>query len=427
MKKSLLFLIPATILFLLSISAVPVNALVVLDINSPDIRKAPIAVPYFTEKSHSEKVTNTGKDLALLLEKGLEFHGFLKAVPAASYGGGQDAQWEKIGVDFALLGQYTLTASGITLELRLLNVIEDKMVFGKKYSGELEKKEEMVLRFCDEVIKLLTGVEGISRSSIAFASTASGNKEIYIADVLGRSVRRVTRHNNMVISPRFSPSGRYLAYTSYHPGTPHLYVTDLWQDKTTRAISRRQGLNLAPAWAPDGKTMIITLSKDGNPDLYVIDMMGNVIRRLTENAGINVSPTWSPDGRSIAFVSDRSGKPHIYVMDMPTGHVTRLTFQGEENTEPSWSPDGESIAYSGRHNGSYQIFRISPSGGQPTQVTNSWGDHESPTWSPDSRQIAFVMNRKGDKKVYAVLKNGADERALFALKGEQSYPQWSPK
>ena len=195
-------------------------------------------------------------------------------------------------------------------------------------------------------------------SQIAFVSDATGKKEIYVADVLGLEVRQITRHNTLAVSPRFSPNGRYLSYTSYHPGNPNLYVTDLNQASTTRAISRRKGLNLAPAWSPDGRTMVITLSKDGNPDLYLINNEGVILNRLTRNTGINVSPAWSPDGKHITFVSDRSGTPQIYIMNVKTKSVRRITFQGNDNTEPSWSPDGEWIAFHRAGN----LYKIRPDG-----------------------------------------------------------------
>ncbi|MCF6290000.1 MAG: Tol-Pal system beta propeller repeat protein TolB [Desulfobacterales bacterium] len=430
MKTKTFLLLPAVWVItclLLSLVAPARAGRIILDITSPDFRKMPMAIPSLVNKSHPDRATETGREMAALLVKGLEFHGFLKAIPASSYNDRQDARWQDLGVDYVLLGQYRMEGTRLVLELRLLNIIEGTMVFGKRYTGEMNRQDEMLLKFCDEVIKELTGEPGISRSRIAFVSDASGKKEIYVADVLGLKVRQITRHGTLAISPRFSPSGRYLAYTSYHHGNPDLYVTDLTQGSTTRAISRRRGLNLAPAWSPDGRTMVITLSKDGNPDLYLMDTRGHILRRLTVNAGINVSPTWSPDGRRIAFVSDRSGRPQIYIMDMVTFQVTRLTYQGEENAEPNWSPKGDYIAFSGYYEGNYHIFIIRPEGGPATRLTRYWGGHESPSWSPDGRQIAFTRRRNGKDEICAIFKNGAGLRPLFKLKGQQSYPQWSPR
>jgi len=403
------------------------QAKVYLDIASPDFRKVPFAVPYFSNKSSADRINNVDREMAALLSDALEFHGFINVVNPEKYDGSINTDWLNLGVDFAIISEYITTDEGVTFEFRLVDIAEGGMLIGKRYKASWDIRDKIVLKFCDEVIYQLTGEPGISMSNIAFASEATGHKEIFVADVLGRNIKQITRHKNLTVSPKFSPDGKLLAYTSYHPGNPNLYITDWEEAKSTKAISRRSGLNLAPAWSPDGKTMVITLSVEGNPDLYLMNIEGTVISRLTKNTGINVSPTWSPDGKHIAFVSDRSGNPQIYVMNVKTKSVRRITFQGNDNTEPSWSPDGEWIAYAGLYEGRYQIFSIKPEGGVPLQLTWYHDDHESPSWSPDGRQIVFTRLHNNDKDICTVFRNGTGFRTLFRLKGHQSSPDWSTR
>ncbi len=404
------------------------QARVYLDITSPDFRKVPFAVPYFTDKNDPGRVDKTDQDMAALLSKALEFHGFISVVSPDKYGGYKNIDWLKLGIDFTIISVYETEGDTITFEFRLLDVAEDKMLIGKRFKGSLDLRDNMILRFCDEVIYQLTGERGISLSNIAFASEVDGGyKEIFVADVLGRNIKQITRHKNLAVSPKFSPDGNLLSYTSYHPGNPNLYITNWQEAKNTRSISRYPGLNLAPAWSPDGKTMVITLSKDKNPDLYLINKEGVILERLTKNTGINVSPAWSPDGKNITFVSDRSGNPQIYIMNVKTKSVRRITFQGNDNTEPSWSPDGEWIAYAGLYEGHYQIFIIKPEGGRPLQLTWYRDDHESPSWSPDSRQVVFSRLHSNDRDLCTVFKNGTGLRTLFHLEGHQSSPEWSTR
>jgi len=404
------------------------QARVYLDITSPDFRKVPFAVPYFVNKSNPGRTDESGRDMAALLTKALEFHGFIAVVPPEKYAGTTNSNWTKLGVHYTILTNYSIAGETITFEFRLVDITEDKMLIGKRYKGSPDIRDKMILRFCDEVIYQLTGERGISLSNIAFASEVPGvYKEIFVADILGRNIRQITRHKNLAVSPKFSPDGTLLAYTSYHPGNPNLYITDWQEAKSTRAISRRPGLNLAPSWAPDGKTMAITLSVDGNPDLYLMSNGGTILDRLTKNTGISVSPSWSPDGKQIAFVSDRSGTPQIYIMNVKTKSVRRITFQGNDNTEPSWSPDGEWVAYAGLYEGRYQIFIIKPDGGKPLQLTWYKDDHESPSWSPDSRQLVFSRRHNNDRDICTVFRNGTGLRTLFKMEGHQSSPEWSTR
>lgn len=401
------------------------EARVYLDITAPDFRKIPVAVPFFVDQANPQQILATGKEMADTLSRALDFHSFVSVLDPMSYGGGQETEWKSLGVDFAVLGNFILADKKLSFEGKLIDVNERRMIMGRQYSGPWERRNQMLLKFCDEIILTITGEQGVSLTKIAFVSDATRSKEVYVADVLGDQIRQVTRHQSITTSPRFSPDAKRLAYTSYHRNNANLYVTDLSQDKFANMLSNRSGLNIAPAWSPDGQTMVATLSKDGNPDLYILALDGRIVRKLTAEAGINVSPTWSPDGRQLAFVSDRSGNPQIYVMDMETAKVQRITYSGNYNTSPSWSPKGDWIAYSTQVGSGHQIFLIKPEGGSPIQITSAAGSHESPSWSPDGRMIVFTRNIGGKTQLYTMLANGMWMKPLFHIGGNQAYPHWS--
>jgi TolB protein len=405
----------------------PAEARIDVDISSAELRKVPVAVPYFVNGKEVGRGAELGQEMASILAEGLEFHGFISIISNRSYGGGQQNDWLELGADFTVIGKYTEEDNGIMMEIRLLDISTGRMVLGRRYRGTAEKTRVMLLKFCDEIINKMTGEPGVSLTQISFVSAKNGIKEIFLTDVFGNELRQITKHRKIAISPRFTPDGLFISYTSYHRDNPNLYLTELAQSKITIPISRRKGLNMAPAWAPGGDSMVITLSIDGNPDLYLMGRDGEIIRQLTKDEGINVSPSWSPDGSQLAFVSDRSGSPQIYVMNIKTKSVKRITYVGNYNTTPAWSPKGDLVAYSGHYEGRYHIFVIPAEGGRPTRLTRLWGDHESPSWSPDGRQIAFSRNRNGELKICAIFKNGAGLRVLFDWDGNESMPQWSPR
>jgi len=411
------------VLFLL-LTALPVRAeRVYLDITAADVRKVVVAVPAFRATGPQQE-TGRGRAMADLLARALEFHGFVRIVRAPETG---EADWSAAGVDFVVRAAYSLQGQDLVVEGRLQDVAENRLLSGRRYTGKVARQDDMVLRLADAMIETFTGEPGISRTSIAYVSDETGSKEIYIEDILGLRRRQVTRHRHLCVSPRYTPDGRYLAYTTYHRGNQDLYITDLRQSRITRALSRRKGMNLAPAFSPDGKTMVVTLSKDGSPDLYLMDRRGKILDRLTRRMGINVSPSFSPDGSRLVFVSDRSGMPQLYVMDMKSRRVQRLTFQGKENSEPAWSPRGDRIAYTGRVGNRYQIFTIDPRGGEPFAVTTEWGDYESPSWSPDGKQIVFSRRRNGTSDICVAFADGKGVRVLFSHPGNQGSPRWSPR
>lgn len=429
MRRLLLLFLPL-ILITLFISSPVCAKRVYLDITSAEARKIVFAVPWFQNSGTSSGEQQLDRKLADTLSKALVFHGIIDVLPSKSTTGSDTAAWISMGADYGVIGRYSSSSDQITMEIRLFDAADDKMLMGKSYKGPLSESDQMLYKFTDAVINELTGKPGLANTQIAFVTQPKGNpgREILITDILGRKMRQVTRHRNLVVSPRFSPDGNQLAYTSYHSGNQNLYVTDLRQSKTTRALSRRKGMNLAPAWSPSGNSMVVTLSHKGNPDLFQINRSGEVIKQLTKRAGINVSPTFSPDGRHIVFVSDRSGKPQLYLMELASGNTQRITFEGVENAEPSWSSTENLVVYSSLRGGIYQLCMINPFKiGSDVQITSDQTHHETPSWAPDGNQIIFVKRDGKAHKVYGIMKNGLFQRMLFSMPGSQTYPRWSIK
>lgn len=322
------------------------------------------------------------------------------------------------------MGHLSSNGEELVLEGRLFDVARGEMIFGKRYIGAPKVLRNMVHRFSDEIVYRLTGEKGIAQSKIAFVSIVNGAKEIFIMDYDGHNEILVTGNRSINLSPRFSPDGRLLAYTSYRDNNPDLFVLNLTTGRRDK-LSAAPGLNISPAWSPDGRWIAISLSKDGGVNLYLMRRDGSGIRQLTTGTGINVSPTFSPNGRQIAFVSDRGGTPQIYVMDVEGTNLRRLTFTGDYNVSPRWSPRGDKIVFVSRREGALHIFLMNPDGSEVQQLTSK-GNNEDPAWSPDGRHIVFTSDRDGRRNLYVMRADGSQQRRLTNNGRENFLPDWSP-
>ena len=56
--------------------------------------------------------------------------------------------------------------------------------------------------------------------------------DLYTINFDGSDLRRITNYNALTLSPRWSPDGRFLAFTSYKDGNPDIYLQDLGSGKT---------------------------------------------------------------------------------------------------------------------------------------------------------------------------------------------------
>ncbi|MBI5166471.1 MAG: Tol-Pal system beta propeller repeat protein TolB [candidate division NC10 bacterium] len=322
-------------------------------------------------------------------------------------------------------GVLSSKGGNLILEGRLFDVTRGEMIAGKRYLGDAKRLRTMVHRWADEIVYRLTGEKGIASSRIAFVSTISGYKEIYIMDSDGSNPSLITGNRSLNLSPRFSPDGRSLAYISYRDGNPDIFLLDLETGRRQK-LSSFPGLNISPAWSPDGNWIALSLSKDGGTNIYLMRKDGSELRKLTSGPGISVSITWSPSGRQIAFTSDRGGTPQIYVMDADGANVRRITWNGIYNASPRWSPRGDKIAFVSRQEGHFDIYIMNPDGAEVRQLTSKAGDNEDPTWSSDGRHIVFSSTRDGKKNLYVMDADGSNQRRLTHNGADNYNPDWSP-
>lgn len=436
LKRSRLALILLLFITLVACLNRPCRARVYIDINAPYLRKIPTAIPIFKDMTAGQDQTQLADMLAGLLTEAVNFTGFFKMLDRESFL--EDPQktglmqhtinfknWTDIGAEFLIKGGFEYKGDVLKVELRLFDTFGGRLIVGRRYTGQLKDHRRMIHRFCDEVILRLTGHPGIFSTQIAFVSTTTGSKEIYIADFDGYNPTQFTRTATITLFPAWSSDGRWLAYTDYRHGRPELFIRNIKEQRGT--VVGFEGSSITPAWAPGKFALAVALSYEGNPAIYLLSGNGKVMRKLTHHWDIDVAPTWSPDGKELAFVSNRSGSPQIYIKNVEGGNVRRLTYEGNYNTSPWWSPRGNYIAYVGLKNSRLDIYLIGIDGGDPIQLTRDSGNNESPTWSPDGTLIAFSSTREGPSRIYVMNANGMDQRRLLLLGGEQTSPSWSPR
>ncbi|MFL9840905.1 Tol-Pal system beta propeller repeat protein TolB [Sphingomonas sp. ST-64] len=281
----------------------------------------------------------------------------------------------------------------------------------------------------DTIYTRLTGEGPYFDSRVVYISeTGPKNrriKRLAIMDQDGANHRFLTNGQSIVLTPRFSPDERRIAYMSYQNDKPSLYVYDL-ANGTQRLLVTNVSMAFAPRFSPDGRWILFTMSVAGNADVYRIASTGGTPQRLTTAPGIDTGGSYSPDGSKIVFESDRSGTQQLYVMNADGSNQQRISFGGGRYATPSWSPRGDLIAFT-RIGGGFRIGVMSPSGSGEKLLTDAWGD-EGPSWSPNGRVLMFyrgAQGREGKADVWSVDLTGTNARRIpTPLDG--SDPAWGP-
>lgn len=298
----------------------------------------------------------------------------------------------------------------------LYDVKTQQQLLTASLSGEARR---MAHQFADQIVKLLTGQDGIAQSKLAYIN----NREVFLVDYDGYGARQFTRDGSIALFPAFAPDGNRLAYVSYRSGHPNVVIRGA--DGLIIGATQFKGTTTSPAIAPDGRIAFAS-SKDGVAmEIYVAGGDGSGARQLTRTRNaVNISPRWNPKtGRELAFVSDRGGQPQIYLVDADGTNERPLLSMGGHMDSPAWSPDGRFIAFTwDGGGGGFNIYLADVASGQVLRLTRE-GRNENPAWSPDSRHLAFQSNRSGRWEIWAMHIDGSEPRQL--TRGGGRSPSWA--
>lgn len=278
---------------------------------------------------------------------------------------------------------YTVSGSADANSVTGQLVKGSEVLVNKTYTGGWRQAAH---EFADDITKATTGVDGFATSKVAFISSQTGQKELYVMDIDGANIKQLSQDKTISNGPAWSHNGKMIAYTSYKSGYPDVYLVKLDANTRTR-IAFFPGINSGPSFSPDDSKIALTLSKDGNPEIYVMPVNGGTPDRLTRTRGAETSPSWSPDGSQIVYSSDDRGTPQLFIMPAFGGEATRLSTGSAFNTEPCWSPDGKKIAYTLRAGGfQVGVYDVAGRSGQ----TASPGIGEDPSWTRNSRHLVYA-------------------------------------
>ena len=179
---------------------------------------------------------------------------------------------------------------------------------------------------------------------------------------------------------------------------------------------RHDDIPLSPAWSPDGKWIAFV---PGAPrkGVWMMRADGSRLHRITIGKGIPQDPTWSPNGKRIAFAdrqSPRSDLHDIYVVGTTGSGLRRVASSRFEDSAPVWAPNGGEIVFNRGRN----LWRMKTDGSGQRLLARGVG---KVSWSPGGSRLAFS---RGDP--WTMKRDGTDARLVAEVAGDQSDVAWSP-
>jgi TolB protein len=400
----------------------------------------PIAIPAFTGEGVEE--ARFGADIANVIAANLERSGLFAPADSRSFiereiefgTAPQFGSWRLIRVDALINGRVVMQDDGrLRVEFFLWDVYGEQSMLGLQFFSTPEGWRRVAHLITDAVYERLTGETGYFDTRIVFIAESGPAtarvKRLAIMDQDGANPIMLTDGEDLVLTPRFSPTEQEVVFLSYFNNTPRVYLFNI-ESGEQEVVGDFPGMTFAPRFSPDGNSIIMSLIEGRDSHIYEMDLRTGVRQRLTSGPDLNTAPSFAPDGRFITFESDRGGSQQIYVMNRNGSNAHRISFGDGRYGTPVWSPRGDLIAFTKIYNGRFYIGVMRPDGSGERLLTESFLD-EGPTWSPNGRVLMFTRQTpgfgsgSGSTRVWSVDLTGYNERPILTP-GDASDPAWSP-
>ncbi|MEW5420397.1 Tol-Pal system protein TolB [Amorphus sp. 3PC139-8] len=414
----------------------PAQALVQIDITQGQIEPLPIALPTFGAAGGE---SDLARQMTEVITNDLQRSGLFRPIDRQAYvdqsinaaSVPNFANWRAIDAQALVAGTLSREGDGrLKAEFRLWDVYAGEQMIGQQFYTQPDNWRRLAHIIADSIYERLTGEKGYFDTRVVFVSeTGPKNdrtKRLAIMDQDGANVRYLTRGDDLVLTPRFSPSSQDITYMSFGDQTPRVYLLNI-ETGEREVLGNFPGMTFAPRFSPDGRDVIMSLQQDGNANIYAMDLGSRRTTRLTNSPSIDTSPSYSPDGSQVVFESDRGGSQQLYIMNADGSNPHRISFGNGSYSTPVWSPRGDLIAFTKQAGGRFAIGVMKPDGSGERILTEGF-HNEGPTWAPNGRVVMFFRESggaQGGPSLWSVDITGHNEQRV-KTETFASDPAWSP-
>ncbi|MEO8436125.1 MAG: S41 family peptidase, partial [Pyrinomonadaceae bacterium] len=224
--------------------------------------------------------------------------------------------------------------------------------------------------------------------------------DIWTANENGQNVQRLTVNRARDVYARFSPDGKWIAFSSERNGNLDVFIIPS-EGGAAKQLTFHSADDTVLGWKPDSSAVLFSSNRgeDFAAQLYLVSTDSS--RETKAGTDMGVQAAYSPDGRRLAYNPKSqvywrkyyrgAAQSDIMVMDIAAKKFTQVTDFDGHDSWPMWGNDGGIYFVSDREgNGLTNIWRVSDDGGRATQITSfKSGDVRWPAVSADGRVIVF--------------------------------------
>jgi TolB protein len=205
---------------------------------------------------------------------------------------------------------------------------------------------------------------------------------------------------------------RYIwpVYASYD-----IYMSDL-NGKIVKRLTSTPGYDAEAVISPDGKKMLFTSTRNGDLDLYIMDLKSGKTKQVTKELGYDGGAWFSADGKKIIWRASRPTseeevkeykdllkeglvaptKMEVFIANADGSGARQVTSLGQANWAPNFMPGGRVIFCSNheyKRGFPFNMYIMNADGSDMEKISRDKGFDAFPMFTRDGKKIVFCSNR----------------------------------
>ncbi len=257
--------------------------------------------------------------------------------------------------------------------------------------------------------------------------------DLWTAPAAGGTATRLTAHPGLELFARFSPDGKWIAFTGQYDGDEQVYVMpsgggiprQLTFDPAAGPLPPRGGYDhQVVGWTPDGSSVVFRAASDADgvlsrTALYTVALSGGLPRKLPmPTAGPG---SFSPDGKRIAYTPmfrdfrhwkryEGGWAQELFVFDLATNQQKKIASSKRTERDPMWI--GDKVYFASDRDGTLNLYSVDPATDTVKQLTSqkTWDVR----WPSSDRQSRIVYELNGELRIFNV-QDGSDRGLVITV------------
>lgn len=274
---------------------------------------------------------------------------------------------------------------------------------------------------CDQIYMLDLNDDNFTTDDLKLISTGKGRTTCSFFMPDGKHIIYASTHEaDEACPPKPAPraDGKYVwpVYSGFD-----IYIADL-EGNIVRKLTDEPGYDAEAVVSPDGKKIAFTSTRSGDLEIYLMDIDGSNIKQITSGLGYDGGAFFSHDSKKLVFRSSRPKtdkekaeykallanelvtptEMEIYTVNIDGSNLKKVTNLGKANWAPYFHPSDQKIIFSSNHHSTrgydFQLYMMDIDGNNIEQLTYESEFNAFPMFSPDGKKLVYSSNRMQDKK-----------------------------